>query len=73
MAVMLMLVGIGLIGVLTATVASFFVEEKQDEASARLEALESRLERIEGLLGELVTRPLANGSGADSTRRAETD
>ncbi len=29
-AVVLMLVGIGLIGVLTATVASYFVEEKAD-------------------------------------------
>jgi voltage-gated potassium channel len=46
-AVLLMLVGIGLIGVLTATVASFFVEEKSN-------ASDERLERIESLLAQLV-------------------
>jgi voltage-gated potassium channel len=49
-AVVLMLVGIGLIGVLTATVASYFVQEKTDET-------EERLARIESLLTQLV----ANG------------
>jgi len=46
-AVFLMLVGIGLIGALTATIASYFVQE-------RTTATEERLERIEALLAQLV-------------------
>ncbi len=46
-AVVLMLTGIGLIGVLTATVASFFVAEKAN-------ATDERLERIEAMLAQLV-------------------
>jgi len=60
-AVVLMLVGIGLIGVLTATVASFFVQEHTDANKAQvkevhedlgghLTAIEDRLARIETLL-----------------------
>ena len=51
-AVLLMLVGIGLIGTLTATVASYFVQEKTN-------ASDERLERIEALLAQLV----GNGNG----------
>jgi voltage-gated potassium channel len=54
-AVVLMLVGIGLIGVLTATVASFFVEQKTD-------AVEDRLERIEALLESLLVGEADPGS-----------
>ena len=46
-AVLLMLVGIGLIGTLTATVANYFVQEKAN-------ANDDRLERIEALLAQLV-------------------
>ncbi len=57
-AVILMLIGIGLIGTLTATVASFFVQEHTDANKAQLQAahedlgarltdLDARLERIE--------------------------
>ena len=46
-AVVLMLAGIGLIGVLTATVASYFVEEKADQEKAELN---QRLDRIEAML-----------------------
>ena len=49
-AVVLMLVGIGLIGVLTATVASFFVEEEADQQTGELS---QRLERIEATLAAL--------------------
>lgn len=60
-AVVLMLVGIGLIGVLTATVASFFVQEHtdankaqlqetHDDLGTRLAGLDDRLARIEALL-----------------------
>ena len=48
-AVVLMLVGIGLIGILTATVASFFIGQGADEEKA---ALQQRLDRIEGMLGK---------------------
>jgi voltage-gated potassium channel len=46
-AVFLMLVGIGLLGVLTATIASYFVQEKR-------RPMEERMERIEALLTQLV-------------------
>jgi voltage-gated potassium channel len=60
-AVILMLVGIGLIGVLTATVASFFVAEHTDankdllkasheDLGARLDEIDSRLARMEAVL-----------------------
>jgi voltage-gated potassium channel len=60
-AVVLMLVGIGLIGVLTATVASFFVAEHTDankdllkasheDLGARLDEIDSRLARMEAAL-----------------------
>jgi voltage-gated potassium channel len=45
-AVVLMLVGIGLIGVLTATVASFFVEQKTDDLHDRLERMEAMLVQL---------------------------
>lgn len=45
-AVILMLAGIGLVGVLTATVASYFVEEKQN-------LLEDRLARMELMLAKI--------------------
>jgi voltage-gated potassium channel len=60
-AVVLMFVGIGLIGVLTATVASFFVAEHTDankdllqasheDLGARLDEIDSRLARMEAVL-----------------------
>jgi voltage-gated potassium channel len=54
-AVVLMLTGIGLVGVLTATVASFFVGEQKDAAASAtastLSQILERLERIEEHLG----------------------
>jgi voltage-gated potassium channel len=61
-AVVLMLVGIGLIGVLTATVASFFMQEHTDankdqlkaaheDLGAHLTDMDARLARIEASLG----------------------
>src|ERR1019366_464545 len=60
-AVVLMLVGIGLIGVLTATVASFFVQEHTDankdqlqaaheDLGARLDDIDARLARMDVVL-----------------------
>lgn len=53
-AVVLMLVGIGLIGVLTATVASYFVADKADRDMAELH---ERLDWIETLLTGALARP----------------
>ncbi len=53
-AVVLMLVGIGLIGVLTATVASYFVADKAEQDKAELN---ERLDRIEALLTKALNRP----------------
>jgi voltage-gated potassium channel len=67
-AVILMLVGIGLIGVLTATVASFFVQEHTDankdqlqaahqDLGARLTDIDARLARMEAALVALSVLP----------------
>jgi len=61
-AVVLMFVGIGLIGILTATVASFFMQEHTDANKAQLQAahadlggqlsdIDTRLARIEAAIG----------------------
>lgn len=68
-AVFLMLLGSGLIGVITATVASFFVEESK---SGREAELVERLERIEQIIAEFagrrtdVPRPLEGNGIATS-------
>jgi voltage-gated potassium channel len=54
-ATVLMFVGIGLIGVLTATVASYFVEQSADEDRAELV---ERLDRIESMLVEMTGRSI---------------
>ena len=59
-AVALMLVGIGLIGVLTATIASFFVQERADRERAELT---ERLDRIEVLLTQVVAHSAATLRG----------
>lgn len=59
-AVVLMLVGIGLIGVLTATVASYFVEQSNDEERAELV---ERLDRMEAMLERLVDHAPAPRDG----------
>ena len=52
-AVLLMLVGIGVIGVFTATVASLFFEQ---EAGSELASVEARLNAIEQKLDDLLSR-----------------
>jgi len=52
-AVVLLLVGIGLIGVLTATVASYFVEQQSNQEQADLGR---RLDRIEAILEQVLSR-----------------
>jgi voltage-gated potassium channel len=57
-AVVLMLVGIGLVGTVTATVASYFVEQDQQKATVELE---QRLDRIEQMLEQLLGVSPAGG------------
>jgi voltage-gated potassium channel len=49
-AVLLMLTGIGLLGVVTATLASYFTGQRAEQAESDLARVEARLERIEALL-----------------------
>jgi voltage-gated potassium channel len=65
-AVVLMLVGIGLVGVLTATVASYFVEQRDQSRDTELDA---RLERIEQILESIVSD--GRTSAAGNERSAE--
>jgi voltage-gated potassium channel len=52
-AVLLMISGIALFGVLTATLASYFAKSDVDAAEAQLSEVNARLERIEAALGRL--------------------
>ncbi len=49
-AVVLMITGIAMFGVLTATISSYFIEQRGREAQVRLDDLIERLDRIEILL-----------------------
>jgi hypothetical protein len=60
----LMLVGIGLIGILTATVASFFIGQDVDDER---DALQKRLDRLE----EMLTRALSARGIPDTAVDAE--
>jgi voltage-gated potassium channel len=66
-AIVLMLVGIGLIGVLTATVASFFVQEhtdaNRDQLQAAHEDLGARLADIDARLARLETVLIGSAPG----------
>jgi voltage-gated potassium channel len=53
-ATMLMLLGIGVIGAFTATVASFFVAQ---EEGSDLKTIEARLDRLEAKIDRLLARP----------------
>lgn len=50
LAVVLMVVGIGLVGILTATVASFFVEQQTDKAKDELAEIRDELRMVRELL-----------------------
>jgi voltage-gated potassium channel len=52
-AVVLMLVGVGLVGVLTATIASFFVAEDQSDVAGEVRSIREQLDRIESVLATL--------------------
>jgi type II secretory pathway pseudopilin PulG len=62
-----MLVGIGLIGVLTATIASYFVEQKSDQEK---DELNERLKRIEAMLGQALA--LSSSLGEKITAEEES-
>jgi voltage-gated potassium channel len=61
-AVVLMLAGIGLIGALTATIASYFIGGKEDEAGKERAEILDRLDRIETLLQGLSRTALQDGT-----------
>jgi voltage-gated potassium channel len=66
-AVVLMLTGIGLVGVLSATVASYFVGQRADKDMTELHL---RLDRIEAAIAGLAPRPAA---GPDALRPEATE
>lgn len=67
-AVVLMVVGIGLIGTLTATVASYFVEQSGEQEKADLV---ERLDRMEAMLTQLVEAvSIPSAVGADTDESA---
>jgi voltage-gated potassium channel len=72
-AVVLMLVGIGLIGVLTATVASYFVGKDNDDKNVELM---ERLDRMESLLlqmaeGTSISPAMADGNTSGNSANQE--
>lgn len=73
-AVVLMVVGIGLLSVLTATIASYFLGAAADEDKA---ALDKRLDKLEGMLAQVLERPAyPDGRAAlriESTSHASKD
>ena len=68
-AVVLMLVGIGLVGTVTATVASYFVEQDQQKTTVELE---QRLDRIERMLEQLLGASPA-GAGSNLAQPASLE
>jgi voltage-gated potassium channel len=73
-AVVLMLVGIGLIGVLTATVASFFVAEHADANHQQIKASHEEIGgRIDDIDVRLARMEVALGTAAETTAPATPD
>lgn len=76
-AVVLMLVGVGLIGVVTATVASYFIEQDTNAAEERLVRIESMLEQLLGQKyveqrGDEVTPQLPESTNAVAAEGSST-
>lgn len=74
-AIALMIVGIGMVGVLTATIASFFVEERTTEVQRDLGDIRAQLERIEGIISSASSGTavdLTDSRGGSPTRLATT-
>jgi voltage-gated potassium channel len=63
-ATVLMLVGIGLVGVVTANIASYFVSQTAEQTDDRIVALESQLGRMESML-ETLTAALVDRDPVD--------
>ncbi len=63
-AVVLMLVGIGLVGVLTATIASFFVSEQRDDLRLAVQSVQEQLSRVEAMVSALAAGQSVSGGDA---------
>lgn len=69
-AVFMMLIGIGLIGALTATIASYFVQERTDATEERLERIEALLTQLVESRDEAVPKPSGeSANGHEQTKR----
>jgi voltage-gated potassium channel len=66
-AVIMMFVGIATFGIATASIASFFVNQDNSDASHDASDLEARIERIERMVEQLHQRVIASGPGASAT------
>lgn len=69
-AVALMLVGISLAGVITATVAAWFISQSRDAAGVKDTDVSERLSRIETTLAEILAGLQPEGNAAE-TRSAD--
>lgn len=64
-AVVLMVTGIAMFGVLTATISSHFTEQREHDARARINDLAERLDRIEALMREGIEMRLGEYDSID--------
>jgi len=60
----LMLVGISLVGVITATIAAWFIDQTRHTAQTENSDLPARLDKLEATLAEINALLLANGHGS---------
>ena len=60
-AVALMVVGISLVGIMTATIAAWFIDQTRDAAKAENADLAERLQKMEATLAEIHAMVLAGG------------
>jgi voltage-gated potassium channel len=74
----LMLVGISLVGVITATIAAWFIDQTRQDRQTENSDLTARLDRLEATLAEIHAVMLANthgspGAGSSGHERAPSD
>jgi voltage-gated potassium channel len=67
----LMVVGISLVGIITATIAAWFLDQTRDAATAERADLAERLQGVEATLAEIHAAVLAGGSDCPHVRPME--